>query len=113
MTKPTYANEPLPGYATKPLTGASADLQGSFIAIQRAAIRARQVAQQTGTDLIIVRAGRVVRVSPQQAQSDEPRSDCLRFVQRKQDAKPQRACQLRKLCITPDASCKKPVGAIK
>lgn len=75
MTKPTYANEPLPSYATKPLTGAGADLRGSLIAIQRAAIRARQVAQQTGTDLIVVRAGQVVRVSPQPEQpehSDEP-----------------------------------------
>jgi len=35
-------------------------------ALQRAAVRARQVAQQTGTDLIVMRSGQVVRVSPQQ-----------------------------------------------
>lgn len=39
---------------------------GSLHALRRAAIRARQVAQQTGTDLIVVRSGKVVRVSPQQ-----------------------------------------------
>ena len=33
-------------------------------AIQRAANRARQVAQQTGTDLIVVRSGQLVRVRP-------------------------------------------------
>ncbi|MFZ3084396.1 MAG: hypothetical protein WA157_17125 [Rhodoferax ferrireducens] len=39
---------------------------GALQALQRAAIRARQVAQQAGTDLIVVRSGQVVRVSPQQ-----------------------------------------------
>ena len=39
---------------------------GALHALQRAAIRARQVARQTGTDLIVVRSGQVVRVSPQQ-----------------------------------------------
>lgn len=45
--------------------GADADLNGSLLAIRRAALRARQVAEQTGTDLIVVRSGQVVRVSPQ------------------------------------------------
>ena len=39
-------------------------VKGALHALQRAAIRARQVAQQTGTDLIVVRSGQVVRVSP-------------------------------------------------
>ena len=43
---------------------ADADIRGSWAAMRRAAQRARQVAQQTGTDLIVVRAGRVVRVAP-------------------------------------------------
>ena len=64
MTKPSYANKPLPSYSTKPLTGANTDLIGSLVAMQRAAHKARQIAQQTGTDLILVRAGQVVRVSP-------------------------------------------------
>ncbi|OGB01012.1 MAG: hypothetical protein A3E79_05720 [Burkholderiales bacterium RIFCSPHIGHO2_12_FULL_61_11] len=42
------------------------DVNGALNALRRAAVRARQVAQQTGTDLIVVRAGQVVRVSPQQ-----------------------------------------------
>ena len=45
--------------------GADADLRGSLLAIRRAALRARQLAEQTGTDLIVVRSGQVVRVSPQ------------------------------------------------
>ena len=40
-------------------------VKGSLHAMQRAAIRARQVAQQTGTDLIVVRSGQIVRVRPQ------------------------------------------------
>lgn len=43
---------------------ADTDLTGSLMAIRRAALRARQVAQQTGTDLIVVRSGQVVRVPP-------------------------------------------------
>ena len=45
--------------------GADADLKGSLLAIRRAVLRARQVAEQTGTDLIVVRSGQVVRVPPQ------------------------------------------------
>ena len=41
-----------------------ADLRGSFVAIQRAAQQARRLAVQTGTDLIVFREGRIVRVSP-------------------------------------------------
>jgi hypothetical protein len=64
MTTPKHVNEPQPAYGAMP-PGADADLKGSMLAIRRAALRARQVAQQTGTDLIVVRAGQVVRVSPQ------------------------------------------------
>ena len=41
-------------------------VKGALHALQRAALRARQVAQQTGTDLIVMRAGQVVRVPPQE-----------------------------------------------
>ena len=65
MTTPKHVNEPLPAYGELP-PGADADVKGSMKAIQRAALRARQVAQQTGTDLIVVRAGQIVHVRPQQ-----------------------------------------------
>ena len=64
MTTQNHANEPTPAYGDV-LIGASEEMRGSMKAIQRAAMRARQVAQQTGTDLIVVRAGQVVRIPPQ------------------------------------------------
>jgi hypothetical protein len=64
MTTPKHVNEPTPTYSPLPAS-ADADLRGSWAAIQRAAERARKVAEQTGTDLIVVRAGEVVRVKPQ------------------------------------------------
>ena len=63
MTTPKQVNEPAAVYGTLPAS-ANADIKGSLIAIRRAALRARQVAQQTGTDLIVVRAGQVVRLQP-------------------------------------------------
>ena len=63
MTTPKQVNEPGPSCADVPYD-ADANLKGSLQAMRRAALRARQVAQQTGTDLIVVRAGQVVRVRP-------------------------------------------------
>lgn len=63
MTNANQVNEPVPTYADVPYD-AEANLKGSLQAMRRAALRARQVAQQTGTDLIVVRAGQVVRVRP-------------------------------------------------
>ncbi len=63
MTTSKQVNEPVPGYDDVP-PGLEADLKGSFFAIRRAALRARQIAQQTGTDLIVVRSGQVVRIPP-------------------------------------------------
>lgn len=65
MTAPKQAKEPTPSYGQIP-PGADASFRGSFLAMRRAAARARLLAQQSGTDLIVVRAGQVVRVSPQQ-----------------------------------------------
>ena len=62
MTTPHQVNEPIPSYGQS-LTGVNADFKGAQAAIRRAAQRARQVAQQTGTDLIVMRAGQVVRLS--------------------------------------------------
>lgn len=71
MTSPKKMNEPLPVYGPPPV-GMEADLKGSFTAMRRAVQRARQVAQQTGTDLIVLRAGKVVRVRPSKKSSYEP-----------------------------------------
>ena len=64
MTTPKHLNQPAPHLDEK-LPDADSDLKGSLHAIRRAALRARQVAQQTGTDLIVVRSGQVVRVRPE------------------------------------------------
>jgi hypothetical protein len=65
MTKPKQVSEPVPSYVHAPVE-ANADVRGSMAAIKRAAIRARQVADQTGTDLIVMRSGKVVHVPPKQ-----------------------------------------------
>ena len=64
MTISRQANQPVTNDGQLP-PGANADLRGSLLAIRRAALKARQVAEQTGTDLIVVRSGQVVRVPPQ------------------------------------------------
>lgn len=64
MTTPKQGNEPGRNKGQMP-AGADSDIKGSLTAIRRAAQRARQVAQQTGTDLIVVRAGQVVRIRPE------------------------------------------------
>ena len=65
MTTTQPLKEPVPAYGQS-TPNAHADFKGAQLAIRRAAQRARQVAQQTGTDLIVVRAGQVVRVRPDQ-----------------------------------------------
>lgn len=63
MTEPKKASEPAASYKDLP-PGAGPELLGSLQAIRRAAQRAREVALQTGTDLIVMRGGQVVRVKP-------------------------------------------------
>lgn len=63
MITPKHIDDPASRHAETPL-GMNADLKGSLHALRRAAHRARQVAQQTGTDLIVVRSGQVVRAPP-------------------------------------------------
>lgn len=43
----------------------NADLRGSWPALQRAARRARELALQTGTELIVSRNGVIERIQPQ------------------------------------------------
>lgn len=64
MTKLKHVNETVAVDGSLP-DSSNADLKGSWAAIRRAAQRAQQVAQQTGTDLIVMRAGQVVCVAPQ------------------------------------------------
>jgi hypothetical protein len=63
MSMPKHEDETTAGHNPLPAS-ANEDLRGSWPAILRAAQRARLVAQQTGTDLIVVRNGQVVRVAP-------------------------------------------------
>lgn len=51
------------------------DLRASLVALRRAAALARKTAIQTGTDLVVVREGRTVRISADtlRAQSDAER----------------------------------------
>jgi len=49
----------------KPIEQAStAELRGSWQALQRAARRARELAAQTGTELIVSRGGVITRIRP-------------------------------------------------
>ena len=65
MTTRKPVNTPVPAGGQLP-PGTDADVAGSMKAIQRAAQWARLVAQQTGTDLVVVRAGQIVHVRSQQ-----------------------------------------------
>lgn len=65
MTSRQDAKEPQPS-SGELLADVSPLLKGSLAALRRAAQRARKVAQQTGTDLVVVRDGKVIRVSPEQ-----------------------------------------------
>ena len=57
----------------KPLENArSSDLRGSWQALQRAAQRAREVAVQTGTDLVVTRNGMLEHIKPQPTPTPTP-----------------------------------------
>ena len=57
----------------KPLENArSSDLRGSWQALQRAAQRAREVAVQTGTDLVVTRNGVLEHIKPQPTPTPPP-----------------------------------------
>ena len=50
----------------------SSDLRGSWQALQRAAQRAREVAVQTGTDLVVTRNGVLEHIKPQPTPTRTP-----------------------------------------
>ncbi len=52
--------------ASEDVSGPGLEIDGVLAALRRAAIQARRIAQQTGTDLIVMRDGKVVRVPPEQ-----------------------------------------------
>jgi hypothetical protein len=56
--------EPEPKCPTDLSSQAGPHVRGALEAMRRAAFRAREIARQTGTDLILVRDGRGVRVKP-------------------------------------------------
>mgnify|MGYP000886314201 CR=1 FL=1 len=64
MTASHKASEPSAAYFVQP-AGVDSNLKGATDAMRRAALRARQVAEQTGTCLVVSRQGEVVRVPPQ------------------------------------------------
>lgn len=47
----------------------SADLRGSWVALQRAAVRARELAAKTGTALVVIRHGSLEHLYPQTPQA--------------------------------------------
>jgi hypothetical protein len=71
MTSQRDLNEPQPPYGDWPV-GTDPYLQGSLDALRRAALRAREVARQTGTEVIVMRDGRIVRVRPQDMKDRRP-----------------------------------------
>lgn len=50
----------------------TADLRGSWAALQRAARRARELAAQTGTELVVSRNGIIERIKPQPDTTNNP-----------------------------------------
>ncbi len=46
-------------------TANNSDLRGSWLALQRAAVQARQTAAQTGTALVVIRDGVLEHIYPQ------------------------------------------------
>ena len=50
----------------------TADLRGSWAALQRAARRARELAAQTGTELVVSRNGVIERIKPQPDTASDP-----------------------------------------
>lgn len=71
LTAPGRVREPKAAYGDWP---ADADpyLRGSLDALRRAGQRARELARQTGTDLIVMKDGRIVRVSPRDTKDRQP-----------------------------------------
>jgi len=53
------------------------DLRGSLPALLRAAQRARELAMQTGTELVVSRNGVIERIDPRTLQEPAPGDPCI------------------------------------
>jgi hypothetical protein len=53
----------------KPPKAKDADLKGAIRALERAALRARRLAEETGTPFYVLKDGRVVDLNPQAARA--------------------------------------------
>ena len=74
MNEPDSAREPQPSYGARTLpSGTTAPALDAMKALRRAAVRARDLARQTGTHLVLQRGGQVVREKPTDA-TDTPNS---------------------------------------
>lgn len=69
MIKTEKVSEQGPGYAEVP-ADAPAMVRDSMAALRRAGLRAREIAEQTGTDLIVVRDGRITHLPPTRPRKD-------------------------------------------
>ncbi len=49
-------------------------LRGSIAALRRAAALARQTAIQTGTALVVMEGGRLIRISPEELRQQDPKA---------------------------------------
>jgi hypothetical protein len=74
MNEPDTVREPQPSYSARTLPpGTAAPALAAMKALRRAAVRARELARQTGTHLVLQRGGQVVREKPT-AEMDTPAS---------------------------------------
>ena len=71
MITPNHLNEPPAPYGDWP-AGTDPYLRGSLDALRRAAQRAWELARQTGTDVIVMRNGRIVRVNARDKKDHQP-----------------------------------------
>lgn len=65
MNEPDSVCEPQPSYGARTVpSGTAAPALDAMKALRRAAVRARDLARQTGTHLVLLRSGQVVREKP-------------------------------------------------
>lgn len=62
---------------SKPEDDLDGFLTGVTAALSRAAKRAREIARQTGTAIVVIRAGKLIRAYPQ---SDDPQDDIVEVI---------------------------------
>lgn len=58
----------------KPESLSDPDMQKATAALKRAAKRARQIAEQTGTAVVVIREGKLIREIPKSEQKEQKRT---------------------------------------